>query len=164
MLKFLNTYLRIIQENSLNKINGLEDLKKVKYLFEIKELNIPLDKILIAGSATLSLYGIRENKDLDLSISKSLFQIHEKDKRFKHGVADSGSKILSYKHIDVHNNNWPFKESVEEELKNCLVVNEYHFYSLYRLLEWKEIVNRPKDQEDIKLINEFLRKNKMEKN
>ena len=158
-MEIIKEYLNLIQEN--NKPNGLENIKRVKYINELDELKIPKNKILITGSSTLALYGLRDNNDLDVSVTKDIFNKLSKDKKFKHQIAESGSKILSYKNVDIHNKNWPFNNTVENELKRSLIINGYYFYSIYRLLEWKKKVNRPKDQKDIKMISEFTKSNNL---
>jgi hypothetical protein len=159
----IDKLLNIIQENyELNKPNGFENIKKVKYLNELDELRIPRNKILICGSATLALYGLRDNKDLDVAVSKDMFKKLEKDKRFKRIFAGSGSKVLNYKNVDIHRNNWPFKNTVEDELKKSLIIDGYHFYSIYRLLEWKKKVNRDKDQKDARMISKFIKDNNID--
>ena len=127
-------------------------ISNVKYLNELDELRIPKNKVLIGGSGTLALYGLRENKDLDVTVPLRIYNQIKSKHKLPYTPLRPGEGLISYKNVDLHHTNWPFKISVEEELKKCIVVNGYHFMSLKRLIEWKKIVNRPKDKQDIKLI------------
>lgn len=151
----IDNYLEELQERN----NKLTDINRVNHINELNELKIPRNKVLLAGSAVLTLYGLRNNKDLDVTIPKNIFDKFRKDKRLKYSTTPTGNEILSYKNVDLHHDNWPFKNSVEDELKRSLVVDGYHFYTLERLIEWKKIVNRQKDKDDIKVIKDFMKKN-----
>ncbi len=127
------------------------NIKNVNFLNELDEIEIPKDKMILVGSATLSLYGVRENKDLDIIVSPNIFNTLVKDERFKEGTSLAGV-CMSYKNVDFHDNTFPFKTSVEEELNNALIIDGYYFYSLKRIIEWKQIMIRPKDINDLSLI------------
>ncbi len=44
----------------------------MKYLDELKRLDLPLDKYAIFGSRVLAVKGIRENRDLDILVKTGL--------------------------------------------------------------------------------------------
>lgn len=47
-------------------------------------------------------------------------------------------------------------DEAKELIKNADILNGIRFVKLEKVLEWKKAFNRPKDQEDIKLIEKFL--------
>jgi len=138
------------------------DLARVKFLELLDLYKVPKDKCVIIGSAVMALYGLRENVDLDVNVLPSVFEIIRRDRRFTKKYS-AMSKQYYYEskdgHIAIHGKNWPFKEKIRDEIENALDVKGYKFYTLQRVLEWKKIVNRPKDQLDIAVIEKFMHNN-----
>lgn len=58
-------------------------LENVNYIDDLKKLRLPLNKVLIVGSGTLSLLGLRKNKDLDLWVTEDIFKLMGKHNKFK---------------------------------------------------------------------------------
>ena len=137
------------------------NLKNVRFLNELFELGIPKDLTFLAGSAVLTLYGVRPNSDLDVTIPKVIFETMKERPHVKFSFTANGEEMLSYKNVDLHWKNWPFEnidpnQNILYELDNALVYGGYSFFTLERLKEWKTIVGRDKDLKDIETINELL--------
>jgi hypothetical protein len=54
------------------------------------------------------------------------------------------------------------KQPIEYYLKNADVVDGFYFMSLEGVLNWKRCMNRPKDHEDIKKIENYLKNDLVE--
>ena len=137
----------VLNKNGLHFLNNSNPFKFEKFhanLNKIKEYliskNISFEDVLLCGSSTLGIYGIREPKDIDyLSLvvkeENGIFQSHFKE----------------LKHYDY---------SIEELIydpSNYFYFNDFKFLSLERTLRFKKIRNEIKDQKDVILINKTNR-------
>lgn len=135
------------------------NIKNVKHINKLKKLGYPLNEILIVGSGTMALYGLKENNDIDLWVTKKVYDNMLKDSRFS-----PNGKMLETKDglIEADHRFICVKDKVEDHLKRAKVVNGFHFQSLQDVLEWKQCMKRPKDINDIKVIENYIKKNLVE--
>lgn len=135
------------------------NIKNVKHIDKLKKLGYPLNEMLIVGSGTMALYGLKENTDIDLWVTKKVYDRMLQDSRFtpngKMLETKDGSIEADYRFICV-------KQTVEEYLFRAKVVNGFHFQTLHDVLDWKKCMNRPKDHEHIKIIEDYLYNNIVE--
>jgi ribosomal protein S18 acetylase RimI-like enzyme len=137
----------------------MKNIKNVKYLDKLKGLGYPLKEMLIVGSGTMSLYGLKENADLDLWVTKRVYDKMLKDSRFS-----SNGKMLETKDklIEADHRFICVKQTVEEFLQRAVAINGFYFMSLPDVLDWKKCMNRPKDKEHIKIIEKYMKTNLVE--
>lgn len=132
-------------------------LKNVLHINSLKRFKLPLNKILIVGSGTMALLGIKNNHDLDLWVTTEVFKLLAKHKDFK-PVKKLGR--LFYESLDgsieASDKMICTKGKVEDYLKKAIVISGFHFQSLNDVLTWKKCMKRPKDIEDIKKIENHL--------
>jgi len=135
------------------------NIKNVKHINKLKKLGYPLNEMLIVGSGTMALYGLKENNDIDLWVTKSVYNKMLKDFRFTRN-----GKILETKDslIEASDRFVCVKDKVEDHLKRAKIVDGFHFQSLQDVLEWKQCMKRPKDINDIKTIENYMKKNLVE--
>jgi hypothetical protein len=137
------------------------NIKNVKHINKLKKLGYPLNEMLIVGSGTMALYGLKENNDIDLWVTKKVHDKMLKDSRFtpngKMLQTKDGSIEADYRFICV-------KDKVDDHLKRAKVVNGIHFQSLQDVLEWKQCMGRPKDYDHIKIIEKYMKKNNLVEN
>jgi len=133
--------------NPLNNVNYIDKFKSLGYH--------PFSQILIIGSAVLSFYNIRKNKDIDLWVSKLIYDQMVKDKRFV--VDDKGICKTKDGKIEAHHTLSCVDKPFDHYLKNSVTVDRINFMNLRDVLSWKKCMNRPKDREDIKLIEKFIK-------
>lgn len=140
----------ILNDNTINFFNKANPYKYKKFILDLKkyknyliEKNIPFDSILIDGSSILTLYGLRENNDIDVIVSDKFID-----------------KVNS--HYDIHNDElYLYGETVDNVLfnpDNYIVFDDLKFISIDLLKKKKKIRNSKKDKEDIALINSVLTK------
>lgn len=148
------SYLNLLFESStplLKQVIGIDQLIKSK---------LPKDKMIIGGSGTLALYGLRKNHDLDVSVTSDVFKKLAK----KYPVTKSmlgNEKIELTEIVEIFNNNVGIiKDTVKELIERSITINGFHFMSFEDLLRWKKKFGREKDLKDVKLIEEFLRRSK----
>ncbi len=135
-------------------------------IFEaVRELNFPDGKYIVVGSGILAAKGIRETNDLDIIVTPDLF---EKLKSEEWTVYPWTKESISGRDWLKKNNVEAYIQlsrktggiSAEELLKNAEVINGIPFITLEQLVDFKREYGRPKDFDDIKLIEEYLRTGK----
>ena len=101
--------------------------------------------------------GIREASDVDLLDTKDLFaKLRESGWKQIHKAPSD--EPPSHDVFDVHEH-WDFssyKPTLDQLLTSKIVIEGIPFASLQEVRKWKESSGRPKDLEDIKLIDRFM--------
>ena len=125
-------------------------MRKEELLKTIGDLNLDKKKYCIIASGVMVMYGLKDEcSDIDLRVSKDLFEVLLK----KYNMKQSSRYDYVYElgnNIDVNCRN--FNSDV------ISFIDGYPVESLELQLKWKEENNRPKDQEDIRLIREYLKR------
>ena len=114
---------------------------------------IPLDEICVVGSSVLTMYGIRENHDVDFVMTS----------KYRERFASSGVVPFS-EYVEMVSQNWARSKNRKTITDDELILNKkYHFVyqgikfaTLPLLLERKEWQSREKDIRDVELIKEYM--------
>ena len=133
---------------------------------KVRNLKLPDKQFVVMGSAVLEVKGIRKAKDIDIIVTKELFDKLKNDPNweYKSEIGSLGNVqveslenhdgVSLYSHIyaggdiDFFRNN---KDKIEE-------IDGIYFVSLSNLLEVKSNSwNREKDREDAELIRKYLK-------
>lgn len=129
--------------------------KKLKYINELNNLDLDKSKFTIIGSSIMTIYGIRENDDIDISVTEDLFNEISYDTRFVEENYPNNIISYRYKHISVFKGNFPMTKSPQQLIDESIVIDGYNFISIETLIEWKELNGREKDKDDLKLLKKF---------
>ncbi|HPS21386.1 MAG TPA: hypothetical protein PLO44_01100 [Candidatus Paceibacterota bacterium] len=135
--------------------------KKFNIFEKTKELNLPFGKYVIVGSGLLDALGIRPASDIDIAVSKDLYEELKKDQTWKQ--EELHDQIFLQKDIFtiIPRLNWEKYETTSEQaINSAVVIKGTPFMSPEELLKFKKALNREKDQEDIKLLEKMVNKNK----
>ena len=121
---------------------------------------MPLDQLIVVGSAVLEVIGLRQAGDIDMTGSPTILQQLENDTHWSKRFHADGSYVFLNEDFEI-GNNWLAagpKNNFYELLKRPDTFNKdgVYFVGLQTVFEWKTRMNRPKDQADIKLIDEYL--------
>ena len=133
-------------------------------IFErVKALKFPNEHYVVVGSGVMDAKGIREAKDLDIIVTPELFNACLKD----------GWELKPWTKKEVPGEPWLHKKSVDlminlhyrgqpllaqDLIREGEIIEGVCFVKLEQLLVFKREYGRPKDFEDIKLIEAFLLK------
>lgn len=133
---------------------------KEEIIAKVKYLNLPKGSYVVFGSAPMALAGIREANDIDLLVSKEVFEQLK-----KHGwqEKDKGAndKPLEYDIFEAHQN-WDFSSynpTLSDLLARATEVEGVPIASIEDVRKWKEASGRPKDLADLKLIGDYRKNN-----
>jgi len=123
----------------------------LKFLSELKKLNLPEDKFAIFGSGPIAIRNLRMNRDLDVIVKKDLWK-----KLMKIYPVDKSVNGIKIGCIEIWDS-WPGFENIDELIDNADIIEWIRFVKLENVLKWKKVRNMQKDKEDIKLIEDYLR-------
>lgn len=134
-------------------------MTKTEIISKIKALNLPENSYIAFGSCPLAVAEIREAQDIDLLVSKATF-LKLKESGWQELYKDSNDKPLIYGVFEAHDN-WNFSAynpTLEHLLANATIIDDIPFVSIEEVRKWKVASGRPKDISDIKLIDEYLKR------
>ena len=139
------------------------NLKNVNHIHQLRRLGYSLNKMLIIGSGTMALLGIKKNDDIDIWATKDIHRKMANDRRLVRTVKH-GDIIYETKdgNIEIGSNLPCTRGRVEDYLKRAIVMYGYHFKSIEDVLAWKKCMGRPKDKLHIKMIEKYKKNSMME--
>ncbi len=141
-----------------------EIIMKNKQKFALlKKYNLPTGKYAIGGSGPLGIRGIREIHDIDILVSDDL----RDDLIKKYSMVDDGKiKKIVFPKDDIEvfwegsfytQKNDPHDPKVKDIIKRADIIDGLPFESLDDSIYFKRKMGRPKDLEDIKLMEKWRR-------
>lgn len=134
-------------------------MTKQEIIDKVKSLSLPTGEYVVFGAAPMAIAGLRSANDIDMLVSIELWQNLqaagwvELDKGGK-------DKPLTYDVFEAHNN-WDFSSyspTLEHLLASSNVVDGVPFASLEEVRKWKAAWGRPKDMQDVALIDSYTSK------
>ncbi len=140
-----------------------EEMTPIDIFKELEKLNFPIGEYVVAGSGIMSAKGIRPAYDLDIVVTQELFD----------ECLENGWELRPWTRTGKVGKSWLKKEGVElllelgfedeamtakDLMKEGEIVNGVPFLSLHQLIKFKKDYGRPKDFEDIALMEEYLRR------
>lgn len=134
-------------------------MKKQQILNELKKLNLPIDKYAVFGSGPMAIRGIRESNDIDIIVTKDLFDKLKQENLNKLGKTDFGDESIKFNDVEIINIWRDLKIDINILINESELIEDYPFVKLDYVIEWKKNRSKEKDNKDIDLINKFLNKN-----
>jgi hypothetical protein len=128
-------------------------------LAELEKLNIPKDKMAITSSGPIGVRNIREIGDLDIIVYPEVWE----ELAPKYGVIkEGGLESIEIGNIQVlGNGSWftdPKYGDVKSDIDNADIFDGNRYVKLEKILTIKKLKSRPKDKEDVGLIEDYLSK------
>jgi hypothetical protein len=136
--------------------------KPINIFEEVRKLNFSPDHFMVVGSGIMSVKGIRDAYDLDIVVSKELFDKCRSDgwrlmpwtrtgRSGKEWLKGDIADLM----IEVQSGNKDY--DLEELKKEGELIDGIWFLSLKQLIQFKKNYGRPKDFDDIKLMEGYLK-------
>jgi hypothetical protein len=126
----------------------------------VKDLDLPMGKYAVAGSCCLEIRGIRKANDIDIVAFPELrIMIIQKGGFLNNHPEKPESLFRDNFEIGF---DWDFgiySRPVEDVIKEAEIIQGIPFVPLEEILRLKRALRREKDVRDIKLIEEYLKKN-----
>ena len=120
---------------------------------EIAKLNLPPESFIVVGSGILHTLGIRESDDVDIIVSPKLFAELEQQAGWEH-YTRQGQTLIRRGMLDI-GTAWG-EYDVATVRPFTTVIDGLRYVSLANLRQWKQHNARPKDLQDVTLIDTYL--------
>lgn len=125
---------------------------------QVKFLNLPLGKYAVIGSGVMAAHGIRDYKDIDLLVSPDLYdELRHKGWKEKavrpdfvvieKGIFEAGPNIMTLP---------TYEPDINELIDKADIINGVAFVRLTDVIDFKRAMARPKDLEDIGMVEKYL--------
>lgn len=127
---------------------------------EVKSLGLPLEKLLVFSSGTMHVLGIREARDIDVCVTKDVYDELWSNPEWEHIALPWGGYNLKKGLVEIIPKlEWDkFPVTVNEALEQAMIVDEVRFMSLSDTKEFKKAMGREKDMKDLELIKVYEEK------
>ncbi len=123
-------------------------MNKDEYLRKLDELNLDKNSYCIIASGAMLMHNLRDNcNDIDIKVTEELFQ--KLLDKYNMKQSDRYDYVYELGDIDVNCRNF--------DRNNIEFVDGYPVEKLELQLNWMLKNNRPKDQEKIKTLQEYLK-------
>ena len=137
-------------------------------LEEVKKLQIPLNECAVFGSGLLDVLSFKKAHDIDLLVTKRLFDTLAKNTEWKQCFYPDGHAGLKHKVKNIeafYDAGWSGYDrvGVEEKIDHATIIDGVRFVSLQEILDWKRKIAREKDRRDVEIIEDYLLKRKKER-
>jgi len=119
-------------------------------LLELKLLNLPKKTYAITGGGPLAIRGLRKAFDIDIVVTEDIWNFLLR----KYTPYDENHMRIGNIEIWKDLINLTYKK--DEVINSAEIIEGYPFVSLNDTILWKQFLNRKKDQNDIKTIEEYL--------
>lgn len=124
----------------------------IRYLDEVKALNLPLGDYAICASAVLAARGIRPNKDIDLLVRPEVFEALSKE----HPITEkNGIRGIEIGNLEIFCSWGNFIEDPMQIIERAEIRDGYPLMNLEHFKAWKKWAGREKDIEDLRLLEKW---------
>lgn len=126
----------------------------------VQALGLPTTDYVVICSGVMEALGLRPASDIDLVVSEKLFE-YLKSQGWREATSTLGDRALLWDGVEaflVWDNSTP-DPNLAELKSDEVVIDGVPFCSPERVMDWKQLANRPKDQHDIVLLGQWLASN-----
>ncbi len=125
----------------------------MNFIERVKELNFPLDQLVVIGSGLLDAYGLRAADDIDLVVSDELYDKLKQAGDYKESIKHdepylAGDKLEIWK-------TWGSKYNYQTIKSISITIEGVNFVNPDLLIVKKREQGRDKDLADIKLLEQY---------
>lgn len=124
----------------------------MRFLDELKELNLPEKQYAIFGSGPMAVRGIRDVNDIDIVVKEDLW--NNLRVQFPKSIYKTDS--IKIGNIEIFKNWSPWFDNVNSLIDTAEKIGDFWYVHLSNVLKWKKLMGREKDKTDIKLIEDYL--------
>jgi len=126
-----------------------------KLLADLKKLNLQKENYVICGSGPLAIRNIRDVDDLDVIVTKKVFD--KLLKKYPQDISKHKNNCLMIGDLEI---GYTWEKSIkkaEKIIKSSEEISELSFMNLSEVIKFKKRLGRDKDLKDIKKIENFLK-------
>ena len=128
----------------------------------MQQLNLPDAQYAVFGSGMLDVLGIKKANDIDLLVTKELFDALEQQGEWVRFAYPDGYPGLKHATYDVelfYQSDMPLCDlrGVERMIRDAVAIQGIKFVQLKDILAWKKSLGREKDVRAVKLIEAYIK-------
>ncbi len=124
----------------------------------VRQLDLPLEEVIVIGSGLLDVLNLRAAGDIDLLVTEALFQSLKLDDSYTYGVR-SGSKYLLQNDVEIWTDWGDALPDYSAAISQCVIIQGVAFLDPQALIREKQRMGREKDYRDIRLLEDFMQAN-----
>ena len=145
------------------KKQDTENLPRAKFLHtlfqELVPLQLPIGSYIIAGSGPLAIRNMREAADVDILVDEPLWA----SLQLLHTVSGDRRNRIALGTIEIRKDWMILTDKIEEMIAHHDMIDGFPFMKLSYVIDTKKYLGRPKDLEDMAMINSYLEKRDIER-
>ena len=126
---------------------------------ETKKLDLPFGRYILVGSAPMVIREIREAADLDIIVTKDIFEELLLQKGWISKTTPDGRRGIENDECEIFDRFFQWEGcpgSTEELISDAEIIHGLPFLRLGVLIECKKAMGREKDLADVTLIEKYL--------
>jgi len=133
---------------------------KMNIFERVKRFNLPFGQYAVFGSALLDVWGIRKANDLDIITTPELYdKLKEEGWEEKQGngftfLVKDDANITTVQNRPTDGDYFPNRIKL---IKDAIIINRITFVKIEEVIACKRAYNRPKDLEDIRKIESYIK-------
>jgi hypothetical protein len=132
----------------------------LKFIEELKSLNLPLGQYAIFGSGPLAIRNLRDAGDIDIIVTPELWdKLAQKYPQTVKETIKGPVTSINIGHLEIYHEWLNLTPKIKEMIETADIINDLPFVKLDYVIEWKTFMGRDKDKNDLKLIEKFLNNN-----
>ncbi len=126
-------------------------------LKKIRHLNLPIGTFAIFGSGPLAVRGLKEPNDLDVIVTREIYEKFKNTENWPEKDFNNGEKkYLEKDGVELWNDWGPGRWDIQELIKTAEIIDGLPYITLDHVIAWKKQNGRPKDLEDMEKIEAYL--------
>lgn len=121
----------------------------------VKQVDIPLDQMVVIGSGLLDAWGLRDADDIDLVVSQRIFDELKATGEFTEGHKNA-SPYLEKDQLEIWTD-WKDDLTFEQLAASAITIDDVMYVNPAILIARKAVRGSDKDRRDIELIGAYLK-------
>jgi hypothetical protein len=148
-------YFPILPDENTSVVS--KKVVKQRIIDEVKKLGLRDGEYAISGGALLDVYGMRQSDDIDLLVTRELFDVFSKNSDWK-PLEKHGSQFLKNDSLNAEMN-YQFSglsyDETQNLIKNGTDISGVRFISVKDTIKWKRDLAREIDLADIEMLEKI---------
>jgi len=136
-------------------------MSNIELFKQVKELNLPIGKYALFGSAPLGIRNLKDCHDVDIIVTEELWNEYKNKSEWELKEMPNEFKDVYLCNGDIELwKNWrPGIWSIESLIKNAELIDGLPFVKLEEVIKWKKMNGREKDLKDVEVAENYIRNN-----
>lgn len=137
-------------------------MSNIELFARVKELNLPIGKYALFGSAPLGIRNLKDCHDVDIIVTEELWNEYKNKPEWelKEMLNKFKDVYLCNGDIELWKNWRPESWDMEDLINNAEMIDGLPFVKLEEMIKWKKMNGREKDLKDVEAAENYIRNNR----